>query len=255
VVVEHVNEMFGLGGSSSSCPPPVLYIGLFDGHSGKQAAEYSILNLHVNIVRDECFASGNWNQAIINGFIKTDEYFNQTANFNDLKCGTTAISAFIRNDTILIGNCGDSKAILATKGADGDSSYIVKPLSKSHNPDREDEKQRLLAAGAKVFKYGAWRVNGILAVSRSIGDRELRHLVIAEPEIEEHKLSPDDEFLLMASDGLWDVMTPEAVVEFVRDTAKTKGRKEVVPAIISEAVDKLKSKDNVSVAILFFDFV
>eukprot|EP01088_Endostelium_zonatum_P018926 TRINITY_DN627_c0_g1_i1.p1 TRINITY_DN627_c0_g1~~TRINITY_DN627_c0_g1_i1.p1 ORF type:complete len:689 (+),score=212.42 TRINITY_DN627_c0_g1_i1:413-2479(+) len=284
--------------SKNECPD--LYIGLFDGHMGRQAAVYSIAQLHVNILRNPLFLQNHdLHSAIKSGFVKTDSYFNSWAKNHDIKAGTTAISIFLSANHLLIANCGDSKAILASRPSSTPSSTTttatpstpttdaskpeeeakkeegnkeankeegmeestseskeatgVKVLSKTHHPDREDEKERVMKGGGKVVWYGTWRVNGLLAVSRSIGDRELSHLVIAEPELTEWEVEKEWEFVVVASDGLWDVMSPEDCVKWVRECVEEKGRKSVASYLISKAVG-LKSKDNISVVVLFFDF-
>lgn len=58
--------------------------------------------------------------------------------------------------------------------------------------------------------HGVWRVHGSLAVSRAIGDRHLKEWVVAEPETKIFKIRPDCEFLILASDGLWDNVSKQA---------------------------------------------
>jgi len=80
-------------------------------------------------------------------------------------------------------------------------------LSVDHKPNSKDERQRIENAGGVVVWAGTWRVCGVLAVSRAFGDRPLKRYVIATPDIKEENLKDDDEFLILASDGLWDVMS------------------------------------------------
>ncbi len=81
------------------------------------------------------------------------------------------------------------------------------PLSIDHKPNVKEERSRIEAAGGVVVWAGTWRVGGVLAVSRAFGDRPLKRYVIATPAVAEESLTGEDEFLLLASDGLWDVMT------------------------------------------------
>lgn len=101
------------------------------------------------------------------------------------------------------GNAGDSRTVLGIKGR-------AKPLSFDHKPQNEGEKARICAAGGFV-DFG--RVNGNLALSRAIGDFEFKksadlppeqQIVTAFPEVTEHELSDDDEFLVVACDGMFD---------------------------------------------------
>lgn len=78
-------------------------------------------------------------------------------------------------------------------------------MSIDHKPNSKDERHRVEAAGGVVVWAGTWRVGGVLAVSRAFGDKPLKRYVIATPDVREERLQGDDEFLVMASDGLWDV--------------------------------------------------
>jgi serine/threonine protein phosphatase PrpC len=84
-----------------------------------------------------------------------------------------------------------------------------------HKPDRDDETKRINDLGGRVIHWGRWRVEGVLAVSRSIGDAKLKPYVTAEPEIVEHEIETDDMFLVIASDGVWDTMSSDLVAKFV----------------------------------------
>lgn len=129
--------------------------------------------------------------------------------------GCTATTAIIAKNRIYCANSGDSRTVLGVKG-------IAKPLSFDHKPQNEGERARICAAGGFVE---AGRVNGNLALSRAIGDFEFKRsaslppeeqIVTVFPDVMEHEISPDDEFLILACDGIWDCMDSQEVVEFVR---------------------------------------
>lgn len=85
---------------------------------------------------------------------------------------------------------------------------IARALTADHKPNRQDECARVEAAGGKVLhKGGSHRVMGLLAMSRAIGDHFLRPFIVADPEVSCHLRQLDDEVLLIATDGLWDVFT------------------------------------------------
>ncbi|KAF9368881.1 Protein phosphatase 2C 2 [Mortierella sp. AD011] len=138
--------------------------------------------------------------------------------------GCTAITATFTSDNVLyVGNAGDSRAVL---GSDGTAIA----LSNDHKPVNKEESRRIVAAGGFV-EYG--RVNGSLALSRALGDFEFKmnatlgpddQIVTANPVIMEHKLQEEDEFLVLACDGIWDCMSSQEVVTFVR-----KGISENIP--------------------------
>ncbi|MDR3425809.1 PP2C family protein-serine/threonine phosphatase, partial [Silvimonas sp.] len=96
------------------------------------------------------------------------------------------------------------------------SSGRAVEMSVDHKPSREDEKSRIEKLGGKVIHYGTWRVQGVLAVSRAFGDRRLKAFVSAEPEIKTWKIEEGDDFLILASDGVWDVLSSQAAVDIVK---------------------------------------
>ena len=128
--------------------------------------------------------------------------------------GCTAVSVFINDKTIVCANVGDSRAVLCRDGK-------CISLSEDHKPENAEEKARIIAAGGHVADN---RTNGQLAMSRAIGDFSYKknadlpadkQLVISVPEImTETRDAAKDEFLVVACDGIFDVMTNEEVVEF-----------------------------------------
>ncbi|KAJ0043295.1 hypothetical protein Pint_17695 [Pistacia integerrima] len=83
-------------------------------------------------------------------------------------------------------------------------------------PDRPDELQRVEAAGGRVINWNGHRILGVLATSRSIGDQYLKPFVISKPEVIVSERTESDEFLILASDGLWDVVSNEVACQVVR---------------------------------------
>ncbi|XP_023875204.2 probable protein phosphatase 2C 75 [Quercus suber] len=132
--------------------------------------------------------------------------------------GSTAVVALLTPDHIIVANCGDSRAVLCRGG-------VAIPLSQDHKPDRSDELARIEAAGGRVIFGNGARVAGILAMSRAIGDKFLKPFVTSEPEITFTKREPEDECLILASDGLWDVISSELACDVARECLR-----EVTPA-------------------------
>lgn len=93
-------------------------------------------------------------------------------------------------------------------------------MSDDHKPNREDEELRIRKLGGKVIHWGRWRVQGVLAVSRAIGDVTLQPYVTCEPEIMEREIGDEDAFLVLCSDGVWDVLPNEHVAQIVSQNAK-----------------------------------
>jgi len=119
----------------------------------------------------------------------------------DSGMGSTAVVALVAPGWVAVANVGDSRAVLGR--ADG----AWEALSDDHKPNRPDERQRVEAAGGHVISWNGARVMGVLAMSRALGDRFLRPYVIADPEITFTRRAAQDEVLVLASDGLWDVVS------------------------------------------------
>lgn len=114
--------------------------------------------------------------------------------------GCVVLCAIILEKRLYIVNLGDSRAVLLKK----DKSYVQ--LSKEHTPESIEESDRIEALGGYVIKIGdKARVQGSLAVSRSIGDRHYKPFVSSDPEISVFDIEENDQFLVLATDGLWNV--------------------------------------------------
>ncbi|KAL8035957.1 hypothetical protein ABFX02_12G128400 [Erythranthe guttata] len=197
--------------------------GVYDGHGGCQVANYCQERLHlalaeeISIAKEKLRVEHNlkeqWLEIFRKCFRRLD---NEVGGFvapnppvAHESVGSTAVVAVVSSTHIVVANCGDSRAVLYR-------GKVPVPLSVDHKPNREDECARIEGAGGKVIKWDGYRVSGVLAVSRSIGDRYLRPYVIADPEIMWVPRAKEDECLILASDGLWDVMTNEEACDFAR---------------------------------------
>jgi len=134
-------------------------------------------------------------------------------------------------------------------------------LSRDHKPSYSDERARVEARGGCVI---ADRVGGLLAMTRALGDLALKKYISAEPEVTEQVLVPEDEFLLLASDGLWDVLSNDEAGHLTIQTAtrwlarENKRRRRAQRASCSEAIaDALVaeakargSSDNITVIVV-----
>ncbi|KAJ9550537.1 hypothetical protein OSB04_014582 [Centaurea solstitialis] len=160
-----------------------------------------------NIVQDL------WKKAFVNCFLKVDdEIGGKQASVEPVApetVGSTAVVALICSSHIIVSNCGDSRSVLC-RGKE------AMALSVDHKPNREDEYARIEAAGGKVIQWNGHRVFGVLAMSRSIGDRYLKPWIIPDPEVTFIPRAKEDECLILASDGLWDVMSNEEACEIAR---------------------------------------
>jgi len=244
-----------------SLPDHILF-GVFDGHGGHGAAEYAAKHL-VSVIESipeykayvasedkDPNALGN---AMSSAFLKLDRQLHEHqhgTNGGDIS-GCTSVTCMLTPQHFVCANAGDSRCVL---GRD-----TVIPLSQDHKPDKAIEEQRILKAGGSV----QWkRVDGDLAVSRAFGDFEykkrndlsqMEQKVTCFPDITIVQRTDKDEVLILACDGLWDVMTSPAAVDYVREIVQSGERD--VKLIAEEMLDIAllnDSKDNISVIVAAF---
>ncbi|XP_072979005.1 probable protein phosphatase 2C 11 [Typha angustifolia] len=218
----------------------VALFGVFDGHGGSRAAEYLKNHLFNNLCCHPHFIEDT-KSAIVESFRQTDVNFLNEEVGQQKDAGSTASTAILLGDRLFVANVGDSRVVACKSGS-------AIPLSVDHKPDRSDERQRIENAGGFILWAGTWRVGGVLAVSRAFGDRLLKPYVVAEPEIQEEDIE-GVEFLIIASDGLWNVVSNKDAVKLVEGTtdAETSARK-----LIEEAYAR-GSSDNITCVIVQFD--
>ncbi|CAF2015202.1 unnamed protein product [Brassica napus] len=214
--------------------------GVFDGHGGAAAAEYLKRHLFSNLITHPNFISDT-KSAIADAYNHTDSELLKSENNHTIDAGSTASTAILVRDRLLVANVGDSRAVICRAG----TAFAV---SRDHKPDQSDERERIENAGGFVMWAGTWRVGGVLAVSRSFGDRLLKEYVIADPEIQEEKIDDSLEFLILASDGLWDVFSNEEAVEVVKEVEDPE---ESTKKLVGEAI-KRGSADNITCVVVRF---
>ncbi|KAI0044395.1 PP2C-domain-containing protein [Auriscalpium vulgare] len=192
------------------------FFAVYDGHGGASTARFAGENVHKRLVKEEAYRAENYEQALKRAFLGTDEDILANPSYTRDPSGCTAVAALITKDNqIYVANAGDSRSVLSVKGE-------AKPLSYDHKPQNELEKNRVVAAGGYI-EYG--RVNGNLALARAIGDFEYKknysltpekQIITADPDVIQHDLSDQDEFLVLACDGIWDCLTSQQVINVVR---------------------------------------
>ncbi|KAI9093591.1 hypothetical protein K1719_027040 [Acacia pycnantha] len=205
--------------------------GIFDGHRGAAAAEFSAKAMPGFL--QSLGSIGSPATTLVEAFLKTDAAFREELN----SCRKS------RRKQAFVANSGDCRIILCRAG-----SPIA--LTKDHVASCPEERERVIRDGGQVhWQVDTWRVGlPALQVTRSIGDDDLKPAVTAEPEITETTLSADDEYLVIASDGLWDVMSNKEVISIIKDTVKEAGM--CSKRLATEAVGR-GSKDNITVIVVF----
>lgn len=154
--------------------------------------------------------------------------------------GATCVVAIVRNKELTVAHCGDSRCVLGRRLSVGCGTYQTIPLTADHKPDAPEELRRIVACGGQVgsrqfvshddrhpgrvtlgpcrvwYRYGSEKLG--LAMSRSLGDAVVHRVgVSAEPEVLHRALDEHgrDEFLILATDGLWDVVDSAQATRFV----------------------------------------
>lgn len=224
--------------------------GLYDGHGGSMVAALLGNNLNEYIYKKMVPLTKMSDEHILLLLKKSYEDINNVLDKDRCKNqGSTAITALIIGDnidrTLFIANTGDSRAVLSHEG-------VAMVLSQDHKPDRPDEYERITKAGGVVINFGVPRVQGVLALSRAMGDFELNPYVICEPEITTRKLLNGDNFLILACDGVWDVLSNQEAVDIVDQELRNSDNAQVAAQKLVKAAYDAGSTDNISAIVIPF---
>jgi protein phosphatase PTC1 len=237
------------------------YFAVYDGHGGRGVVEFIEKKLHGNLqeeLEEAKTSQRSVEECIKSAFLLTDI---QTKEENLLMSGSTAVVCYIEvledNATRVLhtANCGDARAVLAR-------GVKAIRLTCDHKASDPGEKKRIEEEKGFVMRG---RVLGILAVSRSFGDHSLKQFVPALPFYRNDQLIQEDKFIIIACDGVWDVMTDQEAVDFVNgkidealkldhgsDTPFATFEQRVARQLVDEALER-QSTDNVTVQIVLLD--
>jgi len=203
------------------------FAAVFDGHGGSDVSRYLRQNLYSKIQDQR--KTKQWEDhgtprygslrshitALRRAFEQVDREVCAMDHMSHQGSTAVAVSMHEEKDGrrfLLSANVGDSRAVLCRNGGAVD-------LTRDHKPNSETERARLEAMGEQVEfdMYGqCWRVRN-LSLSRAIGDRMSKPAVTGQVEIQQFPVMDGDEFIILGSDGLWDVMTSQDAVSFVRN--------------------------------------
>eukprot|EP00980_Cylindrotheca_fusiformis_P022249 scaffold9153_cov121-Cylindrotheca_fusiformis.AAC.13 len=156
-----------------------------------------------------------------------------------IHAGATAIVSVLTGRILTVANAGDSRAVLCRAGG------RTEALSFDHKPMQERETTRITKAGGFVNQFG--RVNGNLNLSRSIGDLKYKQvpgippaeqMITSEPDIVQVVLDPEDEFIVLGCDGIWDCLSNENAVEYVRERIDTKSPTEIGVEMLDDIISE-----------------
>jgi len=266
--------------------PKCSFFGVYDGHGGVACADFLRDNLHQYVIKEPSFP---WNpkEALFKGFAAAEKSFLDLAENNPNgginRSGSCALAVLIVGDMCYVANVGDSRAVMS-----GDGGTKVYPLSKDHKPNEDNEHKRIIEAGGKIYQsqtpvvkqmengnstsgqmqllLGPHRVfPGRLSVCRTFGDIEAKlpkyggnpNVVIAVPDIKAFRISPDHDFIILATDGIYDKLSSRDVVKGVWESTKELSSNVhhqcgvAIENIMSESINR-RTLDNITVVMISF---
>lgn len=286
--------------SSLESGPQGTFVGIYDGHGGPEAARFVNDRLFDNIKKFTSESCGISADVITRAFLETEEEFlslvrNQWLNKPQIaSAGSCCLVGIICSGLLYIANAGDSRVVLGRMENDVKEVKAVQ-LSSEHNASMEFVREELRALHPDdpqivVLKHKVWRVKGIIQISRSIGDAYLKKaefnrepllpkfrlpepfhkpILLAEPTVSVQRLYPEDQFLIFASDGLWEHLSNQEAVDIVHNCPHNGVARKLVKAALHEAAKKREMRysdlkkidrgvrrhfhDDITVIILFLD--
>ncbi|GER30634.1 protein phosphatase 2C family protein [Striga asiatica] len=238
------------------------FFGVYDGHGGKVVAKFCAKYLHQQVLKHEAYMTGDIGTSLQKAFFRMDEMMRGQRGWRELAVlgdkinkftgmiegliwsprggdkneqvddwapeegphsdfsgptsGCTACVAVVRENQLVVANAGDSRCVISRNG----QAYN---LSRDHKPDLEIERDRILKAGGDM----EFKQNKFLPVEKQI--------VTANPDINIVELCDDDEFIVLACDGIWDCMSSQQLVDFIREQLKSEMK---LSAVCEKVLDR-----------------
>lgn len=236
------------------------FFGVFDGHGGDLAAKFAAKHVLTYIRNSDAFDDLQDSidpdilaRAMMEGFIDCDDDLREipACKTGEDFSGSTGVAAFVTPENIIIANTGDSRVCLC-------KSDKVVFGSLDHKPGDDRERARVERAGG-VIADG--RVNGDLASARSFGDFRYKDealppqkmQITVMPDVTILSRSPEDQFLLLACDGIWDVMSNLEATRYVLSALRMGcSQAQACEMLLDECLRK-SSGDNMSVLLVSLD--
>ncbi|CAN6457400.1 unnamed protein product [Victoria cruziana] len=213
---------------------------IFDGHLGHDVPNYLKAHLFDNILNEPNFWT-HTEEAIKNAYEITDENILEKA-IELGRGGSTAVTAIlIDGERLVVANVGDSRAVICKQGT-------AEQLSIDHEPNKERKNIERKGGFVTNLPGDVPRVDGQLAVARAFGDRSLKMHLSSEPYVTDVTIDDDTELLILASDGLWKVMSNQEAVEVIMNI---KDAQAAAKHLTEEALLR-KSKDDISCIVVRF---
>ncbi|XP_061985252.1 probable protein phosphatase 2C 38 isoform X2 [Populus nigra] len=286
--------------SSAESGPHGTFVGVYDGHGGPEAARFVNERLFENIKKLTSENNGMSANVINKAFLATEEEFlslvkKQWLNKPQIaSVGACCLVGVVCSGVLYIANAGDSRVVLGRLERAIKEIKAVQ-LSYEHNASIESVREELHSLHPDdphivVLKHKVWRVKGLIQISRSIGDAYLKRaefnrepllakfrlpepfdkpILKAEPTILVQKLCPEDQFLIFASDGLWEHLSNQEAVDIVHSCPRNGVARKLLKAALCEAAKKREMRysdlkriargvrrhfhDDITVIVLFLD--
>jgi len=237
------------------------FFGIFDGHGGGIASDFCRDNMHNVLDSFLCAHKENedMKQTMLNAYAQGDKEFakaktpvmvNGTEVSDYIGCTACTVLINTHTDDLIVANLGDTRTTLCRAGK-------AIQLSIDHSADDPEETKRIEKSG-HTLKSG--RIDGIINVSRAIGDlafKQKPNLSIAEqaiscvPEVNVTKLHKDDEYIVIATDGLWTILDNDETVNWVNEKLQAGAdRKTIAKDLVNYALE-VDGYDNITVIVVF----
>lgn len=233
---------------------PSAFLAVYDGHGGAAVAHSAASELHGKFAhhlsqlrKGTSCAKACVSRAFGRAYAELDAELRGARMF---QTGSTAVTCFVYADEtdsrkiVTTANVGDARAVLCRAG------NAIR-LSCDHRAGDEEERARIERAGGFVC---ARRVNGVLEVSRALGDHAFKSVVVCTPSVRETVLCEADEFLLLACDGLWDWIDDDTAVSIASNAFDEGCNESDVARVLVRAALAAGSTDNITVVVARFDF-
>lgn len=257
--------------------------GVFDGHGGEQVARFAVRQLPRILAK---LPTRDPELALTQSFRQIDELLEQPSAASELReltipgnmerdsaenCGATALCGLLLGSQLVLAHAGDSRAVLCRQGK-------AVPVTEDHKPELPRETARIEAAGGFVQEEAlarggvGYRVNGNLNLSRALGDLRYKdagkpaekHIICGVPDTRCVTLQAgEDEFLLMACDGVWECMSAQQAVNFVRTRLPPPGARRGLLPVLEALLDACCANhpmqhgglgcDNITAVLIRFD--
>jgi protein phosphatase 1L len=213
---------------------------IFDGHLSHDIPDYLRTHLFENILNESDF----WTEteaAVRRAYRVTDKTILDKA--VDLgKGGSTAVTAILINgQKLVVANVGDSRAVISKNG-------VAKQLSIDHEPNMERDTIENKGGFVSNFPGDVPRVDGQLAVARAFGDKSLKEHLSSEPDVFMEVIDDNTDFFILASDGIWKVMSNQEAVDCIKNI---KDARSAAKHLAEEAVAR-RSSDDISCVVVKF---